>query len=101
MVDNKLLKDYLINATALGYDVHKAIELGHNIRTEDDISEVLHKLRTEDELTECYYKKVTLDEVIEIIKNSKGVTKHTLLKTLERQLKDIKCELNALYGKQS
>ena len=27
MVDTKLIKEYVINATALGYDVHKAIEL--------------------------------------------------------------------------
>lgn len=101
MIDNKLLKDYLINATALGYDIHEAIELGYNIKSVDDISEALAKLRNTNELYECYYKKVTLNEVIELIKNSKGVTKHTLLKTLERQLKNIKGELNAIYGKQS
>lgn len=89
MVDTKLIKEYVINATALGYDVHKAIELIDNIHTEDDISKALTSLRAMNDIKYCYYKEVSIEEVIERLNDAKGLNKTTLKISLKRKVKNL------------
>lgn len=87
MVTSKTIKEYLSNAVALGYDVHEALNLVDDIKTEDDISEAFRKLREMDDDREYYYQELSLDDVINIINNAKGVNKYQLKKTLTEKLK--------------
>lgn len=89
MVDTKLIKEYVINATALGYDVHKAIELIDNIHTEDDISRALATLRAENDIKYCYYTEVSIEDVIDKLNDAKGLNKTTLKISLKRKVKNL------------
>lgn len=89
MVDTKLIKEYVINATALGYDVHKAIDLIDNIHNEDDISKSLAQLRAMNDIKYCYYEEVSIEDVIERLNDAKGLNKTVLKISLQRKVKNL------------
>lgn len=89
MVTVDLIKQYLVCSVELGYDVNRAVELIKDIKCDDDISKALHILRCEDNIRECYYNELSIDDIVNIINSTKACNKFSLLKSLERKLKDI------------
>lgn len=89
MVDMDVIKNFVIQAVELGYDVHDVILRAHSIVNEDDMSNILKDLRLKNEIRTCYYATISIDNVVSIIEDANGKCKKDLLNSMERRLKNI------------